>query len=198
MTITFQPQFIKRDSPVPLRMMVVGWVIGVTSVLLEDPVDGKFGALLGITLVGFGLIVLTLFSARTWRMLIGSGAGTVAAWLGYRFGVDQRLIPLLDEDPFDVFDRVLLAPIMLGVSVGSIGLGGMLEALRAQSEPGHSPIVVRVLLVAIGTMAAFAVCSLAGVSRGLTIAVVVATALLMIALAWLRRDRPTSFFQPSP
>jgi hypothetical protein len=198
MTFTFQPQFIKQDSPVPLRMMVVGWIIGVAALLFEDPVESRVGALIGLTLLGFGLIFITLFSARMWRMLIGSGAGAVAAWLGYRFGIDQRLIPILEDEPLDVFDRAVLAPIALGASVLAIGLGGLLEALRAQSEPGHSPIAVRIALILIGAFTAAAVCSLAGVSQMLTIAVVAATALLMAALAWLRRERPVRDFQPSP
>ena len=198
MTFTFQPQFIKRDSPIPLRMMVIGWIIGVASLVLEDPVSSRIGALVGITLLGVGLIYVTLFTGRAWRMLIGSGAGAVAAWLGYRFGIDEHLIPVLEDDPLDVFDRVVLAPIALGTAVLTIGLGGLLEALRAQSEPGHSPLPVRIALIVIGGFIAAAVCSLAGVSDALTVAVVGATVLLMAALAWLRRERPLTDFQPSP
>ncbi len=179
-------------------MMVIGVIIGLGTLVIEDPVDNQFGAAVGLILLGGGLIYVTLFSARMWRMLIGAGAGAVAAWLGYRFGIDQRLVPVVEDEPTDVFDRVVLAPIALGTAVLTIGLGGLLEALRAQSEPGHSPIAVRVALIVIGAGIAAGICSLAGVSGGLTIAVVAATVLLLAALAWLRRERPPSDFQPSP
>lgn len=195
MTFSFEPQLIKQDSAVPLRMMVGGWVVGVAAVLFVGPVANTLIALMGFTLVAGGLVALTLIAPRTWRMVLGAAAGAIAAWLGYRFAFPDRLIPAKD-DPFELLDRDHLAAVAVGLSTMSIGIGGLLESIRAQAAPGTSHIAVRVLLVAIGMVIAGAICSILGISSGISIVVTLATAAGLIAMAWLRRERPNSAFVP--
>lgn len=197
MTLTFQPQFIKQDSAVPLRMMVGGWAVGVAAIISVGPVTNRLIALVGITLTAGALILLTLTGPRVWRMVMGASAGAFAAWLGYRFAFPDRLIPARD-DPLEYLDREHLAAVAVGLSMLSIGLGGLLESLRAQAAPGSSPMTVRVLLVGIGVGIALAACSAFGVSTAISIIVAVATAVGLVVLTWLRRERPNSDFVPQP
>lgn len=197
MTFTFQPQFIKQDSAVPLRMMVGGWAIAAAAIVVVGPVTNRFLALAGVTLLTGGLIALTLTGTRMWRMLLGASAGALAAWLGYQFAFPDRILPARDE-PMDLVDREHLAAVAVGLSMLSIGLGGMLEALRAQAGPGSSPWPVRVLLAIIGMTITWAVCSILEVSTGVSIVVTLATAAGLATLTWLRRERPDSHFVPRP
>ena len=197
MTFTFQPQFIKQDSAVPLRMMVGGWAVGVAAIIWVGPVANRFAALVGITLTAGALILLTLTGSRVWRMILGAGAGAFATWLGYHFACPDRLI-LARDDPLEYLDREHLAAVAVGLSMLSIGLGGLLESLRAQAAPGSSPIPVRVLLVGIGVGIALAGCSAFGVSTGISIIVAVAAAVGLVVLTWVRRERPNSDFVPQP
>ncbi|MGI9608338.1 MAG: hypothetical protein ACR2P0_19570 [Acidimicrobiales bacterium] len=198
MTNTLQPQFIKQDSAVPIRLIAGGWVVSTAAAILENPIENSRLAILALAFVGGGFIALSLFGSRMWRMLIGSAAGGVAAWQGWLFGVDERLIPLLEDDPIDMLDRFTVASISFGLGILAIGLGAMLEALRAQSEPGRSPLIARIALIIIGVGVAAAVCSLADVSGGPMVAVLAAVAALFAALAWFRRELPESDFHPSP
>lgn len=198
MTITLQPQFIRRDSSVPLRMITAGWIVGVAATIFEGAVDNRVLAVLGFTLLAGGLGAASLLATRMWRMIIGSAGGALAALLGYRFAVEDRIIPVMEERVLDLIDRDHLGVVAIGLGVLAIGLGGMLEAVRAQSEPGESPWPVRVLLIAVGTVIALAICELAGVSAVVTILVIIATAAALAAMAWLRGERPPHDFQPSP
>jgi len=197
MTLTFQPQFIKQDSAVPLRMMVGGWAIGVAAIVVAGPVTNRFIAVVGITLLAGGLVAMTLIASRTWRMVLGASAGAFAAWLGYRFAFPDRIL-VAKDDPLDLLDRDHIAAIATGLSVLAIGIGGLLEALRAQAAPGSSPTPVRVLLVLIGMGIAAAACLTLEVSGAITALVAVATGIGLVALTWLRRERPTSDFIPRP
>lgn len=195
MTFSFEPQLIKQDSAVPLRMIVGGWVVGAAAVLLVGPVANSLIALMGFTLVAGGLVALTLVAPRAWRMVLGAATGAVAAWLGYQFAFTDRIIPAAD-DPLDVFDRDHIAAIGVGLAAMAIGIGGLLESIRAQAGPGKSPIPVRILLVVIGMIIAAATCATLGVSNGISVVVTLATAAGLIAMAWLRNERPTSAFRP--
>lgn len=197
MTFTFQPQFIKQDSAVPLRMIVGGWAIGAFAIVVVGPVRNPVIALMGITLIAGGLLVLTLRANRVWRMVLGASAGAVATWLGYHFAFPDRLLAARD-DPFELLDREHLAAIAVGLSVLSIGLGGLLESVRAQSSPGTSPMAVRALLVAIGMFIAGAGCAALNVSTGISILVTLASAAGLVTLTWLRRERPSTDFVPRP
>ncbi len=197
MTITFQPQFIKQDSAVPLRMMVGGWAVAVASIVTVGPVTNRIIAFIGVTLLTGGLITLTLTGTRTWRMVLGAAAGGFAAWLGYKFAFPDRIIPAAD-DPLEWIEREILAAIALGLSMLVIGFGGMLEAVRAQASAGSSPWPVRVVLLLIGGFIAAAACRAFEVSTGVTVLVLIATTIGLIALTWLRRERPTSHFVPRP
>lgn len=197
MTLTFQPQFIKQDSAVPLRMMVGGWAIAAAAIVVVGPVANRAIALMGVTLLAGGLIAMTLLSPRMWRMLLGASAGAVAAWLGYRFAFPDRLIPARDE-PRDLLDREKLAAVAIGLSMLSIGLGGLLEAVRAQAAPGSSPWPIRAALVAIGSAISWTACSIVGISLGVKVIVVLATGAGLVALTWLRRERPVDHFTPRP
>ncbi|MFT7476496.1 MAG: hypothetical protein ACI81L_003451 [Verrucomicrobiales bacterium] len=197
MTFSFQPHLIKQDSAVPLRMMAGGLIVGVAAVVSVGPVTNRATALIGLTLVAGGLIVLTLTGPRTWRMVFGAAAGAVASWLGYRFAFPDRIVPARD-DPFELLHREHIAAIGLGLSVLSIGLGGLLESVRAQAAPGTSHIAVRALLVMIGMAIVGTLCVEFGVSRGVSAVATVAVGLGLTAMAWLRRERPTSDFVPRP
>lgn len=197
MTITFQPQFIKQDSAVPLRMMVGGWAVSVAAIVVVGPVANRVIAFMGVTLLAGGLIALTLTGTRTWRMVLGAAAGGFAAWLGYQFAFPDRILAAQD-DPLELIDRNYLAAIALGLSTLAIGLGGLLEAVRAQASPGSSPWPVRVVLLLLGMVIAAAACSALNVSFGVTVLVIVATTIGLIALTWLRRERPSSHFVPRP
>lgn len=197
MTFTFQPQFIKQDSAVPLRMMVGGWAVGVAAIVAVGPVTDRLSAVAGITLTAGALILLTLTGPRSLRMVLCAGAGAFATWLGYRFAFPDRLVPARD-DPLEYLDREHLAAVALGLSMLSIGLGGLLESLRAQAAPGSSPMPVRVLLVGIGVAIALAGCAAFDVSTAISALVALAAAVGLIALTWLRRERPNSHFVPRP
>lgn len=197
MTLTFQPQFIKQDSAVPLRMMVGGWAIGAAAIVVVGPVSNRLAAIVGLTLLAGGLIFLTLTGTRTWRMILGASAGAFAAWLGYHFAFPDRLIPARD-DPLEFLDREHIAAVAIGLSVLSIGLGGMLEALRAQAAPGFSPWPARAALLCIGVAIAWAICSILDVSTPVRLIVALATAVGLAALTWLRRERPDDHFVPRP
>jgi hypothetical protein len=197
MTFSFQPQLIKQDSAVPLRMMAGGWLVGTAAIIFVGSVANRAVAVMGLTLIAGGLIALTLTGPRTWRMVLGASAGALAAWLGYRFAFPDRLIPARD-DPGELLDAEHFAAVAIGLSVLSIGIGGLLEAVRAQASPGTSHVAVRALLVAIGMFIAGAICSAIGVSTQISILVTLATAAGLIAMAWLRRERPTSDFTPRP
>ena len=86
----------------------------------------------------------------------------------------------------------------MGLGALSIGVGGLLEAMRAQNEPGESPVVVRIALIAIGMFIAGAICAWAGVSAGISVVVTLATGCALAAMAWLRSERPLADFRPSP
>jgi len=130
-------------------------------------------------------------------MVFGAATGAVAAWLGYRFAFPDRIVPARD-DPFEVLDREHIAAIGLGLSILSIGLGGLLESIRAQAAPGTSHLAVRILLVIIGMVIAGTLCAEFGVSGGVSAVATVAAGLGLSAMAWLRRERPTSDFVPRP
>lgn len=198
MSISFQPNFIRRDSSVPLRLVAGGMAFGVIATIADGPVANRLVAVLAFLLLGGGLMAVTLIGTRSERMLVGAGAGSLAAWLGYRFAIDDRLIPALDDGAGTLVDRHLIAAIIVGGSVLAMGLGGMLEALRAQSEPGQAPITIRVVLIAIGMFIAAIVCIYGGVSTGIAILVVIAAGVALGALAWLRAERPPEDFQPAP
>ncbi len=180
-------------------MMFAGWIVAVFSVITVGAVANRAIAIMGFTLLAGGLIAATLQSTRMWRMLIGAAAGAVAVWLGYRFAIEDRILPAVrSEEPLDLVDREHLGAIGVGLGALAIGLGGLLEAMRAQSEPGESPIVVRIILIAIGMFIAGAVCAWAGVSAGISVVVTLATGSALAAMAWLRSERPLADFQPSP
>ncbi|MBT8208820.1 MAG: hypothetical protein HKN94_05395 [Acidimicrobiales bacterium] len=198
MSITFQPQFIRQDSSVPLRSMALGWMLGIIGVLAEAPVPSRFWVGVGITLLAGGLLAMTLSTTRSVRMMIGAAAGGAAAWFGYRFAVVDRLQPWIDDDTFGILERDHLSTLAIGFSIFVIGLGGMLEAVRAQSEPGRSPLPIRIVLLAIGAAIAAAACSLFEVSSGITMLVMLAVVLALGTLTWLRQERAPSDFQPTP
>jgi len=197
MTYTFQPQFIKRDSPVPLRLIVGGWIISVIVIVTQGTVANVLIALMGVTLLGGGLLALSLKSSRMWRMVLGGTAGALATWLGYQFAFVDRLIPGRNA-PRELLDVEIIASIILGLAVLAIGIGGLLEAVRAQAAPGNSPVLVRIYMIALGMAIAAAICATAGISNGVTIIVLLAIAAVLGALAWLRRERPSSDFTPTP
>ena len=198
MSVAFQPHIIRRDSNVPLRMMTIGWIIGVVVVIVVGPVDGRVGALAGLTFLAGGLIGATLYAGRTWRMVFGLIAGTLAVRLGYRFAVDERLRPGLENEPLDLLDREHVAAILLGLAVAAIGGGGILEAIRAQSEPGRSPLPVRILLIVATTVIVGVLLNTVGADGLIVGLFTAATAVSLATLAWLRRERPEYDFQPSP
>ena len=198
MSVAFQPHIIRRDSNVPLRMMTIGWIVGVVVVIIVGPVDGRLRALMGLTFLAGGLIAATLYSSRPLRMLFGLTAGAAAVWLGYRFAIDDRLRPGLEGEPLDLLDRDHVAAILMGLAVATIGLGGILEAVRAQSEPGRSPTPIRVLLIVITTVI---VALLLGTAGADTLVVVLFTPTTAVAPATLPRvppGRPAFDFHPSP
>ena len=195
MNFTFQPQLIKQDSAVPLRMMVGGWVVGVASILLVGTVSNRIIALMGMTLVAGGLVGLSLRGPRTWRMLLGSIAGAIAAWQGFRFAITERLVPGRD-DPLELIGTDQLAATALGLAVLSIGVGGLLEAIRAQAAPGTSPPVVRIVLVLLGMVIAWGACVTLGIAGSIAILVAIATGAGLSAMAWLRNERPSTDFLP--
>lgn len=197
MSFSFEPQLIKQDSAVPLRMMVGGWLVGIAAVIVVGPVANTLIALMGLTLVAGGLVALSLRGPRSWRMVLGATTGAVAAWLGFGFAFSERLIPARD-DPFELFSQDHLAAVGLGLSVLSIGVGGLLESIRAQASPGSSPTLVRLLLIVIGMFIAGGACAAAGVSANISLLVTIAAAAGLAAMAWLRRERPTSDFVPRP
>ena len=197
MTHSFQPQIIRRDSVVPLRLIASGWVIGVISIMSEEPVASRIIALMGITLLAGGAVALTMSKARLWRMLIGASAGAVTIYLGFRFAVADRLWPARGQLR-EIAHRPHLAAIAVGLAVLAIGVGAVLEAVRAQSEPGSSPAIVRVALISIGMFMAASLCSLAGVRVLVTLLVTLAVAAGLAAMSWLRRERPAEWFYPAP
>ncbi len=197
MTYTFQPQFIKKDSHVPIRMIVGGWVVAIATILYGSPVANAVIAMMGITLLAGGLVAMSLYASRMWRMILGATGGALATLLGYEFAIADRLWPARDAVR-DILDIEHGVAIVLGLSVLSIGLGGMLEAVRAQAAPGQSPVAIRAYLIALGMVIAASLCRIAGVSAGVTVLVLVACGICLGALAWLRRERPLSDFSPQP
>lgn len=197
MTYTFQPQFIKRDSAVPIRMIAGGWIVGLLAIVAERPVSNFVIAVMGITLLGGGLLALSHRGDRMWRMLLGGTAGALTTWLGFQFAFVDRLLPVRDT-PRDALDLSFLTAVVLGLAVLAIGIGGILEAVRAQAAPGNSPVVVRVYMIALGMAIAGAICATAGLSTRVTVVVLLAIASVLGALAWLRRQRPASDFTPTP
>jgi len=197
MSFSFEPNLIKRDSVVPIRMMVGGWVLGVAAVLMVGPVANTPIALMGLTLLAGGLVAISLRGDRMWRMLLGTSTGAIAAWIGFRFAVTERLLPARNS-PFDLIDMDLLAAVTVGLSVFSIGLGGVLEAVRAQTMPGSSPTIVRIALICIGMAMTFALTRAAGVSTSIALLATMAAAAGLAAMAWLRNERPAADFVPQP
>ena len=180
-------------------MMFAGWLVAIFCVLTVGAVANRALAFMGFTLLAGGLLAATLHSTRMWRMLIGATAGAAASWLGYRFAIEDRLLPAVrGDDPLDILTRDYLGAVGVGLGALSIGVGGLLEAMRAQNEPGESPVVVRIALIAIGMFIAGAICAWAGVSAGISVVVTLATGCALAAMAWLRSERPLADFQPSP
>jgi len=198
MPLSFQPNLIRRDSSVPIRLIAGGTALGCVATIAEGPVQSRLIAVMAFVLLGGGLIAVTLVGSRNERMLVGAAGGAIAAFLGYRFAIDDRLIPAIDEGTDTLLDRDLISAILVGASVLAIGVGGLLEALRAQSEPGQAPVPVRVLLVGVGVAIAAAACSLAGVSTGISILLMIASGAALVAIGWLRAERPPDDFQPAP
>ena len=175
--------------------MVGGWVVGAASILFVGTVGNKVIAIMGISLVAGGLVALSLRGPRSWRMVLGAAAGAVAALLGYRFALTERLVPGID-DPLGLIDSDLLAAIALGLAMLSIGLGGILESVRAQAAPGTSPLVFRIVLVLLGMAIAWGTCMTLGISSAIGIIVALATGAGLSAMAWLRNERPSTDFLP--
>ena len=165
--------------------------------MLFGPVANTIIALMGVSLLAGGLVAISLRGERMWRMILGATGGAIAIWLGFRFAVSERLIHVRDS-PFDLADTDLLAAIALGLSVLTIGLGGVLEAIRAQTMPGTSPAPVRVLLILLGMAMTFALCNTAGVSGGIGLIATFAAGAGLAAMAWLRNERPAGDFVPQP
>ena len=197
MTHSFQPQIIRRDSVVPLRLVAGGWIVGAVVIFTDQPVASRIIALMGITLLAGGVLAVALSGTRMWRMLLGAASGAVTTFLGFRFAFTERLWPARSQLT-ELVSREHLAAIVLGLAVFAIGLGAILEAVRAQSDPGKSPAVVRVILIGIGMFIAASLCSLAGVRASISILVTLAVAAGLAAMAWLRRERPSDWFYPSP
>lgn len=197
MTFSFEPQLIKQDSAVPFRMIAGGWIAGSALILLVGPVANRLIAFMGISLIAGGLMALHLRGTRMWRMVLGASTGAFAAWLGFRFAFSDRLLPAT-SDPLELADTDLLFAIALGLSVLSIGVGGVLEAVRAQASPGSSPVPVKIFLIVVGLFITAAIASGAGVSMGITLLLAVAAAAGLSAMAFLRRERPASDFIPQP
>lgn len=197
MSFSFEPQLIKQDSAVPIRMIFGGWIVGVATIMIIGPVTSRLIAVMGLTLLAGGLIALHLRGERMWRMVLGATAGAVSSWVGFRFAFSERLLPILDS-PLDLADRELLGAIGLGLCVLTIGAGGVLDAVRAQAAPGSSPIQVRVYLIVVGLVITAAIATTAGVSQGITFLLAIATAVGLAAMAFLRNERPASDFVPQP
>ena len=178
-------------------MMVGGWIAGVVMILMIGPVANRLIALMGISLVAGGLVGLHLRANRMYRMVLGASTGAVAAWLGFRFALSDRLLPAVG-DPLELADSDRLGAIALGLAVLSIGLGGVLEAVRAQASPGSSPLPVKVFLIFVGLTITAAIASAAGVSTGITLLLAFAAAAMLSAMAFLRTERPSSDFVPQP
>ena len=152
---------------------------------------------MGISLVAGGLVGLHFRANRMYRMVLGASTGAIAAWLGFRFAFSDRLIPAVG-DPFELANSSRLGAIALGLSVLSIGLGGVLEAVRAQASPGSSPLPVKVFLIFVGLTITAAIASAAGVSTSITLLLALAAAAMLSAMAFLRNERPSSDFIPQP
>ncbi len=197
MGFSFEPQLIKRDSAVPLRMIVGGWIAAVVIIIIVGPVANRVIALMGITLASGGMIGLVFRSTRMYRMVLGASTGAFAAWLGFRFAFSERLIPAV-SDPFELVSRDRLGAIVLGLSVLSIGLGGVLEAVRAQHEPGSSPVPIKVFLISVGLLISFGISRAAGVSLGIAMLLSLAAAATLAAIGFLRTERPSTDFVPQP
>ena len=197
MTFSFEPQIIKQDSAVPIRMIFGGWAVGVAAILLLEAVASSVIAIMGLTLLAGGLIALHLKGARMWRMILGATTGAFATWIGFRFAFSERILPVA-SDPVELADRELLGPVALGLCVFFIRVGGVLEAVRAQSAPGSSPIQVKVYLIIVGLVITAAIATTAGVSPTITLLLAVAAAVGLAAMAFLRNERPASDFVPQP
>ncbi len=178
-------------------MVVGGWLAGVVVIFVLGPVTNRLIGLMGISLIAGGLLGLSLRATRMWRMVLGASTGAFAAWLGFRFAFEDRLIPAIG-DPLELADVDILGAIALGLSVLSIGVGGVLEAVQAQAAPGSSPLPVKVFLIAVGLVITAAIASAAGVSTMITILLALAAAAGLAAIAFLRRERPSSDFVPQP
>ncbi len=195
MSFSFEPQLIKRDSAVPLRCIVFGWIAAVVVIVAIGPVANKVIAIMGLSLIAGGLVGLCLKAERTYRMVLGASTGAFITWLGFRFALADRLLPATSE-PLELADRDRIGAIVLGLSVLAIGVGGVLEAIRAQRDPGSSPVPVKVFLIAIGLFITAAVSTTAGLSPTLSLVLAVAVAIGLSAMAFLRRERPLSDFAP--
>lgn len=198
MPLSFQPNLIRRDSSVPIRLIAGGAALGCIVTIAEGPVQSRLIAVMAFVLLGGGLLAATLVGSRNERMIVGASAGAIATFLGYRFAIDERLIPAIDEGGDTLLDKDLISAMLVGASVLAMGVGGLLEALRAQSEPGQAPVPVRIVLVGVGVAIAAAICSLAGVSTGISILAMIAAGAALVAIGWLRAERPPHDFQPAP
>lgn len=176
-------------------MMAGGWLVGAAAIFFVGPVENVAIALMGISLIAGGMIGMVLKAERMYRMVIGASAGAFTAWLGFRFAFTERLLPVVSE-PRDLADQDLLVAIALGLAVMFIGIGGVLEAVRAQRDPGTSPLAVRVFLILVGLFITAAIASAAGVSPAVTALLAVSVAVGLTAMAFLRRERPLSDFLP--
>ena len=163
MNFSFEPQIINKDSAVPLRMITGGWIAGVIIIFAMGPVANRLIAIMGLSLLSGGLIALALHADRMWRMILGATAGSITAWLGFRFAFSDRLIPAV-SDPIELANTDRLGAIALGLLVFGIGLGGVLEAVRAQASPGSSPLPVKVYLIFVGLLITVAIANVLGVS----------------------------------
>ncbi len=197
MTFSFQPQIIKTDSAVPFRMIAGGWASAVFGVIVDGPVRNPLIALMGLTLVAGGLIAVSTWGNRMWTMLIGAAGGGATSWFGYQYALHDRIFPARD-DPTTLLDRPHLAALAVGLGVLSIGIGGMLEAVRAQTKPGTSPFAIRLVLIGVGMAITGSICALAGVAPLPSIVSMLATASILAAMSWLRRERPASAYIPTP
>ena len=198
MPLSFQPNLIRRDSSVPIRLIAGGTALGCVATIAEGPVQSRLIAVMAFVLLGGGLLAATLVGSRNERMIVGASAGAIATYLGYRFAIDDRLIPAMDEGADTLLDRDLISAIVVGGSVLAMGVGGLLEALRAQSEPGQAPVPVRIVLVGVGVAIAGTICSVAGVSTGISILAMIASGAALVAIGWLRAERSPNDFQPAP
>lgn len=123
---------IDPESNVPIRMIVFGSFASIVLAIL-GALGNPIVPTIGYVAVGTAMTFLIIDGASQLRIWVGLAAGLALGIFGWRFTISQRVWPAL-SDVESLADGDVLLAICIGFATLAVGLGCLLESLRAATE----------------------------------------------------------------